>query len=67
MRKCVSAILLSLLFHVLLAFGLIAYLEYAPHPDVLATLDLSSVELSFAETVEETAAEIGRASCRERV
>ena len=56
MRKCVSAILLSLLFHALLAFGLIAYLEYAPHPDVLATLDLSSVELSFAETVEETAA-----------
>ena len=56
MRKRVSAILLSLLFHALLAFGLIAYLEYAPHPDVLATLDLSSVELSFAETVEETAA-----------
>ena len=56
MRKCVSAILLSLLFHVLLAVGLIAYLEYAPHPDVLATLDLSSVELSFAEQVEETAA-----------
>ena len=56
MRKCVSAILLSLLFHALLAVGLIAYLEYAPHPDVLATLDLSSVELSFAEQVEETAA-----------
>ena len=54
MRKCVSAILLSLLFHALLAVGLIAYLEYAPHPDVLATLDLSSVELSFAEQVEET-------------
>ena len=56
MRKCVSAILLSLLFHVLLAVGLIAYLEYAPRPDILATLDLSSVELSFAEQVEETAA-----------
>ena len=56
MRKCVSAILLSLLFHALLAAALIAYLEYAPQPDVLATLDLSSVELSFAETVEETAA-----------
>ena len=54
MRKCVSAILLSLLFHALLAVGLIAYLEYAPHPDVLATLDLSSVELSFAEEVQET-------------
>ena len=54
MRKCVSAILLSLLFHVLLAVGLIAYLEYAPQPDVLATLDLSSVELSFAEQEQET-------------
>ena len=54
MRKCASAILLSLLFHALLAAGLIAYLEYAPHPDVLATLDLSSVELSFAKQVEET-------------
>ena len=56
MRKCVSAILLSLLFHALLAVGLIAYLEYAPHPDVLATLDLSSVELSFAEQENESAA-----------
>ena len=56
MRKCISAILLSVLFHALLAVGLIAYLEYAPHPDVLATLDLSSVELSFAEEEAETAA-----------
>ena len=46
----------SILIHVLLAIALSAYLEYAPHPDVLATLDLSSVELSFAEKVEETAA-----------
>ena len=44
----------SILIHVLLAIALNAYLEHAPHPDVLATLDLSSVELSFAETVEET-------------
>ena len=35
--------------------ALVAYLEYAPQPDVLATLDLSSVELSFSEKVEETA------------
>ena len=56
MVKIVNAILLSVLIHGLIAAGLIAYLEYAPHPDVLATLDLSSVELSFAETVEETAA-----------
>ena len=46
----------SILIHVLLAIALSAYLEYAPAPDVLATLDLSSVELSFAEQVEETAA-----------
>ena len=54
--KIVNAILLSIAIHGLIAAGLIAYLEYAPHPDVLATLDLSSVELSFAETVDETAA-----------
>ena len=56
MVKIVNAILLSIAIHGLIAAALIAYLEYAPHPDVLATLDLSSVELSFAETVEETAA-----------
>ena len=50
------AVAVSLLVHVLLAVGLIAYLEYAPEPDVLATLDLSSVELSFAEEVRDTAA-----------
>ena len=44
------------MLHGLVAVGLVAYLEYAPHPDVLATLDLSSVELSFAEQVEESAA-----------
>ena len=44
----------SILIHVLLAIALSAYLEYAPHPDVLATLDLSSVELSFAEEEQET-------------
>ena len=44
------------MLHGLVAVGLVAYLEYAPHPDVLATLDLSSVELSFAEEVQETAA-----------
>ena len=54
--KIVNAILLSVAIHGLIAVVLIAYLEYAPHPDVLATLDLSSVELSFAEEVQETAA-----------
>ena len=54
--RLVTAIGVSILFHGLVAVGLVAYLEYAPHPDVLATLDLSSVELSFAEQVEESAA-----------
>ena len=54
--RLLSSIVISLLIHGLIAAGLIAYLEYAPQPDVLATLDLSSVELSFAEQVEETAA-----------
>ena len=53
-RSATTALLISLLIHGLIAAGLVAYLEYAPHPDVLATLDLSSVELSFAEQVEET-------------
>ena len=50
------AIGVSVLLHGLVAAGLIAYLEWGPQPDVLATLDLSSVELSFAETEVETAA-----------
>ena len=54
--RLVTAIGVSVLLHGLVAVGLVAYLEYAPHPDVLATLDLSSVELSFAEDVQETAA-----------
>lgn len=55
-RSATVALCVSILIHGFIAVGLIAYLEYAPQPDVLATLDLSSVELSFAETVEETAA-----------
>ena len=56
MKNLILSFVASLLLHGLVAAGLITYLEYAPHPDVLATLDLSSVELSFAEQVEETAA-----------
>ena len=52
--RVITAIAVSILIHGLLAVGLVAYFEYVPRPDVLATLDLSSVELSFAETVEET-------------
>ena len=54
--RAIVAILVSILIHGLIAAGLIAYLEYAPQPDVLATLDLTSVELSFAEEEQETAA-----------
>jgi len=55
-RSILLALIISLVVHGLLAVGLIAYLEYAPGPEVVATLDLTSVELSFAEKVEETAA-----------
>ena len=53
MGRTIRAVVLSLLAHALLAVGLVAYLDSAPHPDVLATLDLSSVELSFAEKEED--------------
>ena len=55
-RSMFFALLLSILIHALVAVGLIACFECVSQPDVLATLDLSSVELSFAEQVEETAA-----------
>ena len=49
----------SILIHALLAIALGIYLEYAPHPDVLATLELSSVELSFAEKEEDVQPVLG--------
>ena len=55
-RSVLVGFVVSLLVHGLLALGLVVYFEYAPGPDVLATLDLSSVELSFAEKVEDAAA-----------
>ena len=55
-KNSIRALFISILIHGLVAAALIVYFEYAPHPDVLATLDLSSVELSFAEAVDETAA-----------
>ena len=36
--------------------GIVAYMKYAPSPTAIATLDLSSVDLSFAEDEDETAA-----------
>jgi len=56
MRSIVPALLISLAVHGLLAIGLVVYLEYAPGSEVVATLDLTSVELSFAEKIEESAA-----------
>jgi len=55
-HSLVLTVAVSVGVHVLLAVGLVACLEYAPAPDVVATLDLTSVELSFAEKVEESAA-----------
>jgi protein TonB len=42
--------------HGLVAVGIVAYMKYAPGPTAIATLDLSSVDLSFAEDEDETAA-----------
>jgi len=55
-RSIFLALLASIGIHLVLAVGLIAYLDYAPGPEVVATLDLTSVELSFAEKNVETAA-----------
>ena len=50
------AIAVSVAVHLLIGLAIWAYMEYTPSPDVLATLDLSSVELSFAEEEDDTAA-----------
>ena len=54
-RAVLLALGVSLALHALLAAAVVAYLQYGPKPDVLATLDLSSVEVSFAEKVDESA------------
>ena len=46
----------SIAAHGLVAVGIVAYMKYAPGPTAVATLDLSSVDLSFAEDEDETAA-----------
>ena len=56
MTKLLMALLVSLAVHAAVALAIVAWFEYAPGPDVLATLDLSSVELSFSETPDDTAA-----------
>ena len=50
------AVLIAVAVHVGLALGLVAYFRHAPEPEALATLDLSSVDLSFAERDDEMAA-----------
>ena len=40
----------------MVAVGIVAYIKYAPGPTAVATLDLSSVDLSFAEDEDEAAA-----------
>ena len=51
-----TAIIASVVAHGLVAMGIVAYMKYAPGPTAVATLDLSSVDLSFAEDEDETAA-----------
>jgi protein TonB len=51
-----TAIVASVVAHGLVAVGIVAYMKYAPGPTAVATLDLSSVDLSFAEDEDETAA-----------
>ena len=51
-----TAIIASVVAHGLVAVGIVAYMNYAPGPTAIATLDLSSVDLSFAEDEDETAA-----------
>jgi len=55
-KSCGLALLLSLAVHGLIAAGIVLYIGYAPAPNELAQLDLTSVDLSFAETPDETAA-----------
>ena len=49
MGRAAFAIVASVGVHALLAAALAVYLAHAPGPEVLASLDVSSVELSFAE------------------
>jgi protein TonB len=53
--KFTTALCISIALHGMIAVGIVAYLEYAPVPENLVALDLSSVELSFAEQDDESA------------
>ena len=56
--RFVTAIGVSVALHGVLAAGLVAYMKYVPNPIAIASLDLSSVELSFAEEDDTTAAAV---------
>ena len=56
MSRIVASLGVSLLVHGLLALVLVGYFEYASERRALPALDVSSVELSFAEHEAETAA-----------
>jgi len=56
MKRALAALAIALAIHGLLAVAVGVWLVFAPRPETLVTLDLSSVELSFAETEDETAA-----------
>ncbi len=53
MKQFVVAIFLAILVHAVLGAALICYLNYGSRRPALSELDLSSVELSFAETAAE--------------
>ena len=54
-RNPIVAVVLSVAIHALLAGAIVLYIDFAPGPTVSAELDLSSVELSFAEKEDESA------------
>ncbi len=47
--RFLAALLISIALHGVLAVGIAVYIDHAPRAVTVATLDLSSVELSFAE------------------
>lgn len=48
-KNSIVAVVLALLIHAFLAAAIVLYVEWEPGPTVSAELDLSSVELSFAD------------------
>ena len=59
-RSVIISLIVSLAIHGILAFALVCYLEMHSLPDTFAQIDLSSVELSLANEVDETAAVLPR-------